>query len=84
VSSIGSLCYALSGFLHRILRPLAAKSEFFVKNSGQFVQLLKAVSPKSQDTLVSFDVVSLFANVAVDETLQIIENKLRIDDTLAE
>jgi hypothetical protein len=84
VSSVGFPCYALAGFLHRIIGPLAGKSESFVKNSGHFVQLLKAVNLQSQDTLVSFDFVSLFTNVPIDETLQIIENKLRNDDTLAE
>jgi hypothetical protein len=40
--------------------------------------------PQSQDTLINFDIFSLFTNVPVDETLQIIENKLHNDDTLAE
>jgi hypothetical protein len=44
VSSIGSPCYALAGFLHKILSPLAGRSESFVKNSGHFIQLLKPVN----------------------------------------
>jgi hypothetical protein len=67
VSSIGPPCYALAGFLYKILSPLAGKSESFVMNSGHFVQLLKSVNLQSSDTLVSFDVVSLFINVPVDE-----------------
>jgi hypothetical protein len=51
VSSIGSLCYALAGFLHKILSPFAGKSESFVKNSGHFIQLLKSVNLQSLDTL---------------------------------
>jgi hypothetical protein len=51
MSSIGSPCYALAGFLHKILTPLDVKEESFV-NSGHFVQLLKYVN------LVRFDVVS--------------------------
>jgi hypothetical protein len=68
VSSIGSPCYALAGFLHKILSPLAGISDSFVKNSGHFVQL-KSVNLQSLDTLVSFDVVTLFTNVPVDEAL---------------
>jgi hypothetical protein len=48
------------------------------------VQLLKSVNLQSSDTLVSVDVVSLFTKVPVDETLQIIRNKVHNDDTLAE
>jgi hypothetical protein len=33
VSSIVSPCYALAGFLHKTLSPLAGKSDSFVKNS---------------------------------------------------
>ncbi|PNF18952.1 hypothetical protein B7P43_G14912, partial [Cryptotermes secundus] len=83
ISSIGSPCYALAGFLHRILSPFAGKSDSFVKNSAHFVQLLKTVNLHSQDTLISFDI-SLFTNVPVDEVLQIVENKLHNDVTLME
>jgi hypothetical protein len=44
VSSIGSPCYAVAGFLHKILSPLVGRSESFVKNSGHFIQLLKPVN----------------------------------------
>jgi hypothetical protein len=84
VSSIGSPCYALAGFIHKILCPLAGKSESFVKYSGHFVQLLKSVNLRSLDTLVSFDVISVFTNVPGDEALEVIRDKLNNDDTLAE
>jgi hypothetical protein len=60
VSSIGSPCYALAGFLHKILSPLVGQSRSFVKNSGHFIELLKPIKLHPFDTLVSFDVVSLF------------------------
>jgi hypothetical protein len=82
VSSTGSSCYALAGFLHKILSPLAGKYESFIKNSGHFIQLLKSVNIQSLDTLVSFDI-SLFTNIPVDEPLQVISNKLNNNSTLA-
>jgi hypothetical protein len=45
---------------------------------------LKYVNLHSLDTLVCFDVVSLFTNVPVDEALQVIRNKLHNNNTLAE
>jgi hypothetical protein len=84
MSSIGSPCYALAGFLHKILSPLTGKSEFFIKNSGHIIQFLKSVNLQSSDTLISFDDVILFTNVPVNEALQVIRNKLHNNDTLAE
>jgi hypothetical protein len=60
------------------------KIGILLKNSGHFIQLLKSVNLQSPDTLVSFDVVSLFTNVPADEALQVISKELRNDDTLAE
>jgi hypothetical protein len=84
VISIGSPCYALAGFLHKIQIPLAGKSESFVKNSDQFVQLLKSVNLQSSDARVSFVVVSSATTVPVAEALQVIRNKLHNKETPAE
>jgi hypothetical protein len=84
VSSFGSPCYALASLLHKILSTLAGRLECFIKNSGHFLQLLKSVNLQSSDTLVSFDIVSIFTNVPVDKTLKDIRNKLHNGDTLAE
>jgi hypothetical protein len=83
VNSIGSPCYALASLLHQIPSPIFGKSGPFVKNSGHFIQLLTSVNLQSLDTLVSFHVVSIFTNVLVYQTPQIVINKLKnIDGTV--
>jgi hypothetical protein len=42
MSSDGSQCCTLPGFLHKVVSPLAGKSGSFVKNSYHFIQLLKS------------------------------------------
>jgi hypothetical protein len=49
-----------------------------VKNY-HFIQLLKPIELQDQDILVIFDVVSLFTNVRIKESLQIIKTKLDTD-----
>jgi hypothetical protein len=84
VSSIGSPCFALAGFLNNILSFLAGKSESFVKNYCHLVELLKSVNLRGQDILVSFDEVSLFTNIPVYEALLVIRIRLDNDNILAE
>jgi hypothetical protein len=66
VSSIGSPCYALAGFLHNILAPLIGNMFSFVRNSEHFIELIKNISFQKEDILVSFDVESLFTNIPVE------------------
>jgi hypothetical protein len=84
VSSVGSPSYALAGFLYKLLSPLAGKSESSVKNSDNFIQLLRYIDLQHLDILVSFIVVSLFTNVPVDEPLEVISKKLHNFHTLSE
>jgi hypothetical protein len=58
VSSIGSPCYALGGFLQKILNPLAGHTESFARNSQHFAEILDKFKVQRTDILVSFDVVS--------------------------
>jgi hypothetical protein len=45
---------------------------------------LKSVNLQSLDTLISFDVVSLFTNELISKVLKVIRNKLHNKDTLEE
>ena len=88
VTTIGSPTYNLSKWLGKILSPLAGKTKSNVKNSVHFIQMVREMTFKENDWMVSFDVVNLFTRVPVDETLDEtldeIATKLSEDDTLEE
>ncbi|GJQ66008.1 hypothetical protein Trydic_g4100 [Trypoxylus dichotomus] len=48
----------------------------FVKNSEHFIEILQRHEITKEDLLISFDVESLFTNVPVEETLDIIKQQL--------
>ena len=76
VSSRNSPCHPLAKYLVTVLKPLAGKSVSFPKNSKDFVAKIKDIHTNKTDTLVSFDIVSLFTNVPIAESLTIVRNKL--------
>ncbi|XP_072030659.1 uncharacterized protein [Amphiura filiformis] len=82
VSSINSPCYNLAKHLADILTPLSGKGTSYIKNSQHFVEKAGQIPIEPGDLLVSFDVVSLFTNVPIDDASKIIGDILRDDDTL--
>ena len=84
VAAIGSPTHQLARELARILSPLAGRSPSHVKNSADFVNQIRQVSFEGTDVLASFDVVSLFTRVPVDEALLVLSHRLQQDDTLTE
>jgi hypothetical protein len=80
---MNSPCSELSKFLLNILKPIANKNDTFIKNTQHFLNKLSNIEFNSNNTLVSFDINSLFTNVPLDKTLNIVKTKLESDDTLA-
>ena len=72
VSNIGAPTYQLSKHLSRLFNQLVGKSAHHVKNSFHFIQILKTLKIKPGDLMVSFDVVSLFTKVPVEESLTLL------------
>ena len=64
-----------------IISPLAVKTTF---NSKHFAETMRDVTLGEDELLVSFNVSSLFTNVPIGEAVQVIQAKLREDDSLAE
>ena len=82
VASQGSPTYVLAKYLAEILKPVVGKSEHHVVNSKKFVTKMEQIRLSENDILVSFDVVSLFTNVPVEEACIIAKERLLLDSTL--
>jgi hypothetical protein len=71
MNTIGSPTYELSKYVVRFPKSLVWKIDAFIKDSRDFVSLIKN-ERNSQDTLVNFDVVVLFTKIPLDEAIQVI------------
>eukprot|EP00253_Pinus_taeda_P003009 PITA_03009 len=80
VNTIGGRTYLLTKFLALKRRPLVGRTESFVKDSSSFIDDLKRIKLEHEDILVSFDVVSLYTCIPINEAMEVI-NKLTDPDT---
>ena len=80
ISNLNTATYQLLCYLVKILFSLS-RSQYMVESSNKFVNVIKQVIPSSYK-LVSFDVKTVFKNVPLDRTIDIIlkriYNKLEI------
>ena len=75
ISNIGTATYKLAKYLARILKPLG-QSQYTIKNSKSLIKTLKKQKIPPEYQMVSFDVVSLFTNVPLEETINIIIKRI--------
>lgn len=81
VSCINSPTYLLSKYLSSSFSSLPNQQEnFSVKNSYEFINKIKAIELSEHETLVSFDVTSLFPSVPVELTLGYLKDLLLNND----
>jgi hypothetical protein len=73
VNTIGSPTYELAKHVAKILSPLVGHTDSFIKDSNDFINIIKNEKVGPQDTLISFDVVSLFTKIPLDEAIQIVK-----------
>ena len=84
VASRGSITYQISRLLADILAPLVGRTKHHLKNSLDLVEKLRGVTILEDECLVSYDVTALFTSVPVNESLEIIKQKLNEDQRLQE
>ena len=75
VSNIGTATYNTSKYLASLLAPLG-KSSFTVSSTKEFIDKVRGIQPPPGYVMISFDVVSLFTNVPLEKTIDIIMKKV--------
>ena len=78
ISNIDTASYHLSNYLAKFLLP-QSQSEYTVKNTKEFIEQSKNISAPENSKLVSFDISSLFMNVSLDYTIDIILRRVYRD-----
>ena len=76
ISAIGTYTYNLAKHLDEIIKPILSKSSFMIKDTFDFVNTVSQTTINQENCIVSFDVSSLFTNVPVSETIELILNRL--------
>ena len=84
VSFVQSPMYHLSKHLSYLLAPLVGCTLSAVRNSKEFVEFVTTQTLTEDETLVPFDVVSLFTNIPTDLAIGVTHHRLASDDSLDE
>ena len=75
ISNIGTATHKTAQYLSKLLAPLG-KSIYTVESSKQFVDKIKDIKVPDGYEMISFDVKSLFTNVPLDVTIEILLKKV--------
>ena len=75
ISSIGTNTYELSKYLDEIIKPVLSDDTFMCTDTVDFINSISEEKLDNGNCMASFDVSSLFTNVPVKETIEIILNR---------
>ena len=75
VSNCGTASYKLAKYLAKLLSPLS-KSQYTVQSTKEFINHIKKQKVPSNYKMTSFDVISLFTNVSIEATIDIILKRI--------
>ncbi|CAK1591283.1 unnamed protein product [Parnassius mnemosyne] len=84
VSQIDSPTYKLAQHLAKVLSPLRGHTRAHTKDSYHFVSEIKDLCLTDNETMVSFDVQSLFTCLPVEDCISIVTSKLEENNMPAE
>ena len=82
VSSTGTVTYNTAKELAKILKPLVGLSSHHVHNTKDFIDHIKEVRLRQGESIISYDVTSLFTSVPIQPVLNIIHQRLTTDQDL--
>ena len=81
MSNIGTASHQLAKYLAKLLSPLS-KSEYTVDNNVEFINNIKSEKVPTGHSFISFHVKSLFTNVPLNCTINIILRSIYDDNEL--
>ena len=73
VSMVGTPEYNLARYLDGLIKP-NLPTKYSIRSNGEYLELLKTFNHVNSDYVVSFDVVSLFTNIPLGETITMVSN----------
>lgn len=76
VSNVGTSNHKIAQLIAKKFSHFMKLNTYTVSNSKEFVDIIKVLKLNEPDLLASFDVVSLFTKVPVDEAIDCFENRL--------
>lgn len=82
VACRGTPFYDTASYVAKIMNPLVGQSPHHLHNSRDMISRLQDIRVDDDEELISYDVTALFTSVPVEESINIIDERLRQDDTL--
>jgi hypothetical protein len=61
--------------------PLVGQTNSFIKDSNEFIKIMRNEKVKLEDILISFDFVFIFTKIPLDEAIQVVKEVTNLETT---